>query len=94
MRYKKASDIFPQHILAFLQEYVDGEYVYFPRKDENRKHWGDNTHTKTDTLDRNIKIYTLYKQGFSVKDLALAFYLSEKSIQRIITWGKKKDNTQ
>lgn len=41
MGYKKATKVLPQHLLRAVQEYVDGEYLYIPRKEENRKHWGE-----------------------------------------------------
>ena len=41
MGYKKATKVLPQHLLRAIQEYVDGEYLYIPRKEENRKHWGE-----------------------------------------------------
>ena len=91
MRYKNAQEIFPEDVLALLQQYVDGEYIYIPRKTENRKHWGENTLAKTETEERNKKIYSRYKAGQKVSVLALEFFLSEKSIQRIITQGKKKE---
>jgi len=89
MRYKNAQEIFPEDVLALLQQYVDGEYIYVPRKSGNRKRWGENTPTKTETEERNKRIFSQYKTGQKVNDLALEFFLSEKSIQRIITLGKK-----
>ena len=32
MGYKKAAHVLPQHLLRAIQEYVDGEYLYIPRK--------------------------------------------------------------
>lgn len=42
MRYEKAQDILPEEILQIVQEYIDGEYLYIPRKEENKKTWGKN----------------------------------------------------
>ena len=91
MRYRSAQDIFPENVLALIQQYTDGEYIYIPRKAENRKRWGDNTHSKYEVKERNEKIYMRYKSGCKVSELALEFFLSEKSIQRIITLGKKQE---
>ena len=92
MRYRNARDLFPKDVLALIQQYADGEYIYIPRKVENRKQWGDNTRSKTETKERNLKIYSLYKSGHKISELALEFFLSEKSIQRIITLGKKYEH--
>jgi len=91
MRYKNAQDIFPEDILLVMQQFVDGACIYIPRKGENRKKWGDNTHSKIETQKRNDKIYAQYKSGSSIKELVIEYFLSEKSIQRIITLGKKND---
>jgi len=90
MRYKNAKDVLPKDVLALIQLYTDGEYIYIPRKTEKRKLWGENTNSKTETQTRNEKIYSQYKLGQKAKDLALEHFLSEKSIQRIITQGNKE----
>jgi len=90
MRYKNAKDIFPKDVLALIQKYTDGEYIYIPRKTDNRKSWGENTHSKTETQERNEKIYVQYKSGRKADELAQQYFLSVKSIQRIITQGNKK----
>ena len=91
MRYKNAQDILPENILELIQQYADGEYIYIPRKAENRKQWGENTNTKYEISERNKRIYTKYKLGRKVNDLACEYFLSEKSIERIITLGKKQE---
>ena len=90
MRYKNAKDIFPKDVLALIQLYADGEYVYIPRKSEKRKQWGENTNAKNETQKRNEKIYAQYKLGYKTGELAAKYFLSEKSIQRIITQGNKE----
>ena len=37
MRYQKASEILPVELVKLIQDYIDGEYVYIPRKQENKK---------------------------------------------------------
>jgi len=90
MRYKNAKDFLPRDVLALIQLYADGEYIYIPRKAETRKCWGENTGAKSVTLARNEEIYSRYRMGWKVKDLAGEYFLSEKSIQRIITQGNKE----
>ena len=89
MRYINAQDIFPDDVLAIMQQYVDGAYIYIPKKFCNRKKWGDNTRSKIETRERNENIYAKYKSGVGVNELAIEHHLSDKSIQRIITQGKK-----
>ena len=91
MRYVNARDVLPKDVLALIQEYVDGEYIYIPRKDENRKSWGDGTNAKLQTKQRNAEIYARYKAGQKVYELAEGYFLSDKSIERIITQGRKQE---
>jgi Mor family transcriptional regulator len=90
MSYIKAVNILPQGLLALIQEYVDGEYLYIPRKECNKKDWGDNTSTKEELQARNALIYQEYQQSTCIKVLAQKYFLSEKSLQRIITEMKKR----
>lgn len=89
MRYINAQDIFPDDVLAVMQKFIDGAYIYIPRKINNRKKWGESTRSKIETRERNDKIYAKYKSGMGVNELAVEYYLSDKSIQRIITLGRK-----
>jgi len=91
MRYINAQDIFPDDVLAGIQQFIDGAYIYIPKKSNNRKKWGDNTRSKIETQERNEKIYAKYRSGVGVNELAVEYYLSDKSIQRIITQGKKQE---
>ena len=91
MRYVNAQDVLPKDVLALIEQYIDGAYVYIPRKAENRKSWGDNTRSKIETKERNTEIYALYKSGLKVDELAGRYFLSDKSIQRIITLGNKQE---
>ena len=94
MRYKNAQDIFPEDILAMIQQFADGAYIYIPRKNGNRKQWGENTRSKIEILERNEKIYAQYKSGVRIHELAKIYFLSEKSIERIITLGRKQEHKQ
>lgn len=87
MKYEKAQDILPSNIIEILQEYVEGGYIYIPKK--NKKSWGENTNTKMELKKRNEEILIKYSSGKSVKDLAKEYYLTESSIRRIIRSLKK-----
>lgn len=90
MAYKKANEVLPEELLIIIQDYIDGEYLYIPRKEDNKKTWGDRTKSKQLTDQRNQKIYEKYKEGYSVKELAQLYCLSIKSIQGIIRKIKKE----
>jgi Mor family transcriptional regulator len=84
MKYEKAENILPCDIIEMLQNYVDGGYIYIPRKNENKKSWGDNTDTKKQLYARDKEIFYKYSSGVSVKILSEQYFLTESSIRRII----------
>jgi Mor family transcriptional regulator len=84
MSYIRAEIILPQELLELIQEYAGGQYLYIPKKADNRKVWGENTDSKYKVRLRDAEIYSKYKNGTSASDLAEEYFLSLKSIQRII----------
>lgn len=84
MSYKRADDILPENILEILQAYVSGETIYVPKKKECRKKWGSDTGVNEKLRIRNEQIFDKHRMGVSTKELALQYYLTEKSIQRIL----------
>lgn len=89
MSYYNGKDILPENLIAAIQEYVDGEYLYIPRKNSNRKSWGESTDSRDEIIRRNIEIYSKYLSGISIKDLAKEYFLSDKTIYSIIDKAKK-----
>jgi len=77
-------------LVAIIQQYIDGEYIYIPRKETTRKKWGTDTSTRKDLLERNNRIYEDYQNGILVSDLVEKYYLSLKSIQRILLQEKRR----
>lgn len=88
MGYRRAEEILPVEIIELIQQYVDGTNIYIPRKQDNRKKWGTTTSYKCELDNRNHRIYKDYLSGVTVYELAKSYYLSEKSIQRIIRQEK------
>ena len=88
MSYKRAEEILPMEIIELIQQYVDGTNIYIPRKEEHKKEWGSSTSYKGELQRRNRLIYKDYLNGTKVCELAENYYLSEKSIQRIIRQEK------
>ncbi|MED1744242.1 CD3324 family protein [Brevibacillus borstelensis] len=84
MSYKRAIHILPNDLLEMVQEYVDGEFIYIPRKSGKKKEWGSSTSTRTELQQRNRQIYEEYLAGNSLQQLADKYFLSLKSMQRII----------
>lgn len=94
MSYQKANEILPEELVELIQNYIDGEYVYIPRKQENKRTWGQGTGAREERKFRDLSIYEDYISGICVKLLAERYYLSEKSIQRIVLQEKKNKNVK
>ncbi len=84
MGYIRAEKILPQEIIELIQQYVEGENIYIPKKVQNRAKWGANTNTRQELEERNNRIFSDYLNGMGTNDLSNKYFLSEKSIQRII----------
>ena len=80
MGYRKAEEILPMEIIELIQRYVDGENIYIPRKENQRKEWGNKTLIRQELENRNIQIFTDFQNGYKVQDLSIKYFLSEKSI--------------
>lgn len=94
MSYIKADKILPQEIIELIQQYVEGKTIYIPKKVDNRAKWGSGTNIKQELEDRNNQIYNDYLNGIGINDLSDKYFLSEKSIQRIVYNIKRKNNEQ
>ena len=91
MGYRRAEEFLPIEVIELIQQYVDGTNIYIPRKQENRQAWGSRTRYRFEMQMRNEAIYQEYLSGMPVRELANRYYLSEKSIQRIIRLQKQTD---
>lgn len=88
MKYKNAKDIFPDEILREIMKYVDGQYIYIPKKKENNNKVITEYRQEIDI--RNSKIYEHYLIGMKYSEIAKMYCLSEKSVRRIVLNEKKK----
>lgn len=91
MSYIKAELVLPEELLTMVQEYAQGQYLYIPKKAKDHKEWGENTDTRMQLRLRDEEIYRKYKEGDSAISLASEYYLSLKSIQRILLKEKNKE---
>jgi Mor family transcriptional regulator len=84
MSYKNGRDILPPSLLKQLQDYIQGEIIYIPKKEQKRAGWGENNGTRQYMEQRNQEIYSYYCKGWTMKDLIMHYHLSEDSIRKII----------
>lgn len=84
MSYIRAEEVLPGDILASVQQYVDGQMLYIPRRAEDKRSWGSATETRERLRSRNADMYAKFCEGTSVRRLADEYFLTEKSVRRII----------
>ncbi len=92
MKYAKANRILPEYIIALIQEYADGCYLYIPRKVHKARKWGEVCGSRGKISLRNKEIYLQFTNGIKVPDLAKQYFLSERTIQNIISDVKSKQH--
>lgn len=84
MPYKNADRILPDALLKEIQNYVQGEQIYIPRRGEEKLGWGMKNGTRGMIAGRNREIRRLRSEGHRVDDLADRFGLSPDSIRKIL----------
>ena len=89
MSYKSVETLLPKSLVEEIQKYVDGQLIYIPKCGQNRQAWGTKSNARKILDQRNQQIHEAYIRGSSIKDLACQFYLSQKSIQRIVYRTRK-----
>ncbi|WP_328284746.1 CD3324 family protein [Clostridium senegalense] len=63
---------------------MDGDCIYIPRKFENEKSWGEKNGTRKFLQTRDSEIYNMYLKGATINQLVDIYFLSDKSIRRIV----------
>ena len=84
MKYKNAQDILPDHLLKELQQYISGETLYIPSRQE-KKPWGESSGAREYYKKRNTEIRAKHREGQSLEALAAQYHLSTDSIRKILS---------
>jgi Mor family transcriptional regulator len=84
MKYVNANVILPDFLVAELQKYVQGEYLYIPKAKDQYKKWGELSGYRRAITERNREIVEKYLAGTKLQELADIYYLSDNSIKKII----------
>ena len=87
MSYINATLVLPEEMIEEIQKYVNGVNLYIPKVPEINNTCSD---YQLELHKRNQEIYERFLQGEKVSKLAVKYYLSDKSIYRILGEMKKK----
>ncbi|WP_300154624.1 CD3324 family protein [Solidesulfovibrio sp.] len=90
MAYTKASEVLPAQLLEAIQKHIDGAYLYIPRKEENRRRWGEGNDAKALLRRRNAVIRDKYRRGVPVDEIAASHCLSPKTVYKILASARSR----
>jgi DNA-binding NarL/FixJ family response regulator len=88
MGYINANCVLPDDLIVAIQQHIDGQYLYIPRKTESKKKWGELSNNKRFLNERNTAIIEEYQAGVSAQALASKYYLSPKTVYKIVAVKK------
>lgn len=84
MKYRKASEVFPDELLREIQKYSSGELIYIPKR-TGRKEWGEASGAKTFYIQRNNEIRSKFRcQKTGIDELAEEYNLSPETVRKIV----------
>lgn len=89
MKYTNADNVIPEHLLKEIQKYVQGEMIYIPKPEGERKMWGSSG-SREMLNSRNSEIRDKFESGKSIYQLGEEFCLSVDSIKKIVYNRKLK----
>ncbi len=84
MKYLNAQVILPDALIKELQKYIQGEYIYVPVKQKNKKRWGEKSGYRQELNQRNQQIREEYHSDVSMERLAEKYCLSLYAVRKII----------
>lgn len=87
MSYINANIVLPKELIKEIQKYVNGVNLYIPKVPEAKCACSS---YKLELANRNQEIYEMFLHGAKVSKLATKYFLSEKSIYRILDEMKQK----
>ena len=68
MGYKNVREVLPDDLIKKIQEYIDGESIYIPKKEIK------SVNPKQDNIVRDREIFEKYQNGYKVTKLAEEYY--------------------
>lgn len=84
MKYVNAAAILPENLIAEIQKYIQGETLYIPKKESQHQKWGTRSGGRKALDERNTTIKQAFKNGSSIDQLAIEYFLSPETIKKIV----------
>ncbi|MED4225007.1 CD3324 family protein [Neobacillus cucumis] len=83
MKYINANKVLPENLIVEIQKYVQGETLYIPKPETERRKWGTSSGGRRMLDRRNEAIRNSFMNGSSIQQLAEEYYLSTETIKKI-----------
>lgn len=84
MKYVNAAAILPENLIAEIQKYIQGETLYIPKQESHYQKWGTRSGGRKRLDERNTTIKQAFKNGSSIDQLAMEYFLSPETIKKIV----------
>ncbi|MEK1830811.1 CD3324 family protein [Priestia megaterium] len=84
MTYVKATNILPEELISEIQKYIQGETIYIPKPQKEKKKMGTCSGGRKLIDERNERIKNLFEKGTSIEELAREYFLSTETIKKIV----------
>lgn len=88
MKYKSATEVLPAELMDKVQDYIQGEYLYIPRRE--KKNRDKETPYQRELQKRDANIFLKVLEGTTKKELAVKYNLSQSSIRRIVLEQRRR----
>ena len=89
MKYVNAKKYLPKELIDEIKKYVEGVYLYIPVTDTNR-YIRTASESQKGLEMRNKRLYDSFLKGAAYDVMAEKYFLSEKSIRRIVLAKKRE----
>lgn len=84
MGYRNVREVLPDDLIKKIQEYIDGENIYIPKKGIR------NVNPKQENIVRDREIFEKYQSGYKVRKLAEEYFISPQGIYKIIAKQRRR----
>ncbi|WP_152915545.1 CD3324 family protein [Rossellomorea marisflavi] len=84
----KAVNQIPDYLMRELQNYVQGQTIYIPKRKEEYNAWGSKSGGREALKRRNTSILEAFTGGESIASISNRYYLSIETIKKIV-YGKR-----
>ncbi|KML27738.1 CD3324 family protein [Rossellomorea marisflavi] len=78
----------PDYLMRELQNYVQGQSIYIPKRKEEYDAWGSKSGGREALQRRNHSIVEAFTAGESIASISDRYYLSIETIKKIV-YGKR-----